>query len=165
MTPNSAGSSRSAGGSARGTPRSAGAVAAVALGRRRRELQSELVTVVAQQPQEPPGLPERVAPGLRDGPQRGGRRFGVPPDQVARDRGLDHHRAERVGERIVELRGDPLALRRRRALRGQAPLDAGVLGLRPQAAVAVERTEQRDAQRPRTDAQDQPEEEVGLERR
>ena len=110
-----------------------------------------------------PVSPSASRPACATSPSAAAAAAGVAAHEVAGDRGLDDHRAERVGERVVQLGGDPPALQCRRPLRCQSPLDARVLGLCAQATIVIEGAAQSDAERPRADAEDQPEEEVRVE--
>jgi hypothetical protein len=52
----------------------------------------------------------------------------ISSNAISRNGRLDDHRAERVGEHVVELDGDALALRPGRALPRQSTTDARALG-------------------------------------
>jgi hypothetical protein len=65
-----------------------------------------------------------------------------------------------VGENVVELDGDALALRLGRALPGQLAVDACTLRLCSGAAVLVQRLPQGEAERPRAGGCDQTEEQA-----
>ena len=89
--------------------------------------------------------PECVAPDLRDVAEQLSR-GGVEAKAVAGDRGLHDHGSERMGEDVVQLRGDPGALGPRRSRRCKRSLDARLLGLDAEPPVLVERGSQRHAE-------------------
>ena len=86
----------------------------------------ELVVVAAQRPEQEAHLGERGAAGLLDAAQRirllAERRGKLVPDSAD----LEHHHADRVGDDVVELAGDPRALLRDGDARSRLAIPLGL---------------------------------------
>ena len=68
-----------------------------------------------------------------------------------------------MGEHVVQLGCDPLALRLRRSRRCVRSIDESAFGLRTRMALAIERFAKNPAQHPRPGGDDQPEQHARLE--
>ena len=118
----------------RSIPRPARAYSSASAGRSAsRAADGAVPSADLDQPQEPAGLAER-------GPARAlhlahgrGRRDGIDIDELRGQRRLHDHHAEGVREHVVELAGDPLALRRGATLGLQVPLERERVPLPPRA--------------------------------
>ena len=81
------------------------------------------------------------------------RRRGIADDEIRGQRRLHDHDAERVREHVVELAGDPLALRGGAALGLELLLDAGALRLGRELRAPLDASLERDPDRPRHDGE------------
>ena len=97
----------------------------------------ELLVVATQHAEHPPDLGQRLAAGAFDGGERRPCAVGLGRRATPGDRGLDDHRAQRVGDDVVQIGRDALALVGDRGVGGQRALGLGGLGAGTQGVIEL----------------------------